>query len=477
MIPELKTPFFVKPYADIGGGVDYLGYRAVNLALMAEFFPSINNVTRSIRPYSVIAWTAWAFREQKQAQGAQEATRSEFTEFREKLEVLFGWSHQIHNAGVGLVGNAQLQPEKEGSVSLGFKAWSRNVSWLDAVNYGPSLKVDNGLGFLVQVQPGVFAVTDAGERLAQALDASLRCCDRYDELRSLDHFSGSAELADSLYPYWNVSSPSRAEADAFLEVFHIPEKVGEKNRVGLRSAAIFLILWALEQQEQTVTVAELRRHMTLHDVAIQLSDNSSEAVVQAQGLWRVLQVRQAQRLAAESLFGWMEVQILGHARNLSSQIVDDLVALLEKEERVSPLPEHWVNDELQLLDKAKGTADSYLDAAKSYRELDFFQQMEVILEKNANDRDRAAVAALKLLVFCAELARELEHDEQCKPFLNRGNTSRISLLNWKEFVLGGRDLPIKTFLTEHDRKLFLEPAFRNRGHPIYGRNTTFANHH
>ena len=459
MIPELKTPFFVKPYADIGGGVDYLGYRAVNLALMGEFFPSINNVTRSIRPYSVITWTAWAFREQKQAQGAQETTRAEFTKFREKLEVLFGWSHQIHNAGVGLVGNAQLQPEEEGSVSLGFKAWNRNVSWLDPVNYGPSLKVDNGLGFLVQVKLGVFAVTDAGERLAQALDASLRCSDRYDELRSLDQFSGSAELAHSLYPYWMVSSPSRAEVDAFRRVFHAPEKAGEKNRVGRRSAAISLILWTLQKQKKPVTVTELRRYMTLHNVSVQRSNNSSEALPHVQGLWRVLQVRQAQRCAAESLFGWMEVRILGHSRNLSSQLVDDLVALLEKEGRVSPLPEHWVNDELQLLEKAKGTADSYLDAAKNCWELDFFHQMEVILEANVIDRDRAAVLALKLLVLCAEITRDLERDEYCKPYLDSGGTTRISLSSWREFVLGGRDLPVKTVLTDMIENYFLSQHF------------------
>ena len=381
MSPMPIAPFFVKPYADAAGGVDYLGYRAVNLALMGEFFPSINNVTLSIRPYSLMAWTAWAFRKEKLAQGVQEAKRSEFTQFREKLEVLFGWSHQLNKAGVGLVGNAQLQPTEAGRVSLGFQAWNRAVSWLDAVNYGPSLKVDNGLGFLVQVQPGVFAVTEAGERLAQALDASLSCCDRYDELRSLDLLSGSAELADSLYPYWKVSSPSRAEADAFREVFHAPQKVGEQNRVGRRSAAIALILWALKKQEKPVTVAELRQYMTLHNVPVQSRDNSSETLLNAQGLWRVLQVRQAQRVAAESLFGWVEVKILGQSRNLSSQIVDDLVVLLENEKRVCPLPDHWLNDELQLLENAKGTAGSHLDAAKTCRELDFFHQMEVIIER------------------------------------------------------------------------------------------------
>ena len=459
MMPNPKSPFFIKPYADASGGVDYLGIRAVNFALMDEFMPSINNVTMSIRPYSVMTWAAWAFREEKRMHSEQEAKRSEFIRFREKLEVLFGWSHQIHHSGSGLVGNAQRLPEGMEEVSLSFEAWDRNVSWLDAGNYGPSLKAENGLGFLVQVKPSIFAVTGSGQRLARALDKSLRNCDHYNELRSLDRIVGSVELADSLYPHWMMTSPSNGEAEAFRGVFYEPEKSGENSRVGRRSAAISLILWALSEQKGPVTVAALRRYMTLYEIEPESSRYKSETLGRVQGLWRVLQLRQAQRLAAETLFGWIEIEILGRSRYLSSQIVDDLVALLEKEQYPSGLPKHWVKHEIEALASEKGSSGCYLDAAKSCLTLDFFVQMKLIRNGLDEDRDRAAVGALRLLVYCAELAGELEQNECCKRYLGVGGASRISLLNWKTFVLGGRLLPVKTFLIDMIENYFLSQHF------------------
>ena len=459
MIPETNAPFFVKPYADASGGVDYLGIRAVNLALMDEFLPSINNVTRFIRPYSVMAWAAWAFREKMQAQGQQDAKRSEFEQFREKLEVLFGWSHQIHQAGVGLVGNAQRQPEETRTVPLSFDAWSRNVSWLDAVNYGPSLKTDNGLGFLVQVIPGVFAVTDAGENLAAAFDKSLHRCARYAAVKSLSEMTGSAELAEEVYPYWKVSSPSKSEADAFRKVFYQPEKVEERTRTGRRSAAISLILWALQQQEAPVTVTQLRRYMTLYELPRDLTNYPYEPLARMQGLWKVLQLRQAQRLAAEALFGWIELEILGKSRSLSSQIVYDLIALLKEDAGGKPLPEYWVKDEVDQLRNVKGNSASYLNSAQSQGELDVFEQMSLISDALSGDRDSSALVALKILILCAEVTRELENDERCQPYLGVGGAARVSLLNWKKFVLTNRDLPLRVFLTSMIENYFLSQHF------------------
>ena len=242
MIKLPHTPFFVKPYQDESSGVDYLGIRQVNLDLMDEFLPSINNVTVRIRPYALMTWIAWAFREEMLDKGREEASQSDFKRFREKLEVLFGWSHQIHQAGIGMVGNAQQQPEGFRKVPLSFEAWSRNVSWLDAVNYGPSLKTDNGLGLLDQYIHGVFAVTGMGEALAEAFDKSLRKLDEYAVVRSLDSYSVSESVADALYPSWMISGSSKREADAFCKVLYRPGKSGERNRIGRRSASISLIL-------------------------------------------------------------------------------------------------------------------------------------------------------------------------------------------------------------------------------------------
>lgn len=445
MIPKLNAPFFVKHYSDDSGGVDYLGIRSVNFAFMDELLPGINNVTTLIRPYSVMTWAAWAFREEKRRRSEQEAKYDEFKQFREKIEVLFGWSHQIHNAGGGLVGNQQRLLEETTNVSLEFNAWNRSVSWLDAGNYGPSLKNENGLGFLVQIFPNVFAATKAGERLAKALDKSLNKNDHYKKLRSLDQMVGTVELADSLYAHWKTNSPSKDEAEAFRAVFYRPERSGENNRAGRRSAAISLILWALNEQTEPVSTSALRRYMTLYEIGLSSNRKKSETLFRVQGLWRVLQLRQAQRLATETIFGWIEIEILERSRNLSSQIADDFVALLEEQWNSGDLPAHWVTHEIKQLERQKGQADSYLDAAIGCPSLDFFEHMNLISDALEKDRDQSAVLALKLLVYCAELTRELEMSKHCSRYLDERGTSRISLLTWSKFVSRGSDLHICVF--------------------------------
>ena len=459
MIPKPNAPFFVKHYSDNSGGVDYLGIRSVNFAFMDELLPGINNVTTLIRPYSVITWAAWAFREEKRRRSEQEARYDEFKRFREKIEVLFGWGHQIHNTGGGLVGNQQRLPEETTNVSLEFNAWNRSVSWLDAGNYGPSLKNENGLGFLVQKFPNVFAATNAGERLAKALDKSLIKCDHYNELRSLDKMVGTVELADSLYAYWKTKSPSSDEAEAFRAVFYRPEKSRENSRAGRRSAAIALILWALNEQTKPVSTSTLRRYMTLYEIGAAPNCRESEILVRVQGLWRVLQLRQAQRLATETIFGWIEIEILEHSRKLSSEIADDFVTLLEKQWNSGNLPVDWVTHEIKQLERKKGEASSYLVAARGCPSLDFFEHMKLISGALQKDRDQSAVLALKLLVYCAELTRELELSDNCTRYLNEGGASRISLLTWSKFVSRGRDLHIKTFLIDMIENYFLSQHF------------------
>ena len=106
----VEAPFFVAPYKDESGGVDFLGLRQVNLDLMYQFLPGINNVTRFVRPYSVMTWFAWAFNEDMKRKGIEDFKRKDFKEFREKVELLFGWGHQLVGTKRGMVGSNSLVP-------------------------------------------------------------------------------------------------------------------------------------------------------------------------------------------------------------------------------------------------------------------------------------------------------------------------------------------------------------------------------
>ena len=444
---------------DESGGVDFLGIRQVNLDLMDKFLPSINNVTVHIRPYALMTWIAWAFREEMLAKGQEDASQGDFKRFREKLEVLYGWSHQIHQAGTGMPGNAQQRPEGVKKVPLSFEAWNRNVSWLDAVNYGPSLKTDNGMGLLDQLIQGVFTVTRAGEALAEAFDKSLRKYDEYAAVRSVDSYSASETAADALYPFWMISRPSKMEVEVFRKVFYRPEKAGKRNRIGRRSASISLILYMLTQQKGPASVDQLRRSMALDDLPSKLNGYSQEVLAEVQGIWRVLQVRQAQRLAAEAIFGWIEVQIIDKARNLSSQIVDDFVKIIETEEKAKPLAKSWVGDSLSRLSDVKGKTQSYLKAATTNSEINVFDQMDAISQSLSDDRDHSAYLGLKLLLVCAAIAKELEQDDYCQLYLSNGSAARISLMHWSYFVFENAKHDTKVFLLDMVENYFLSQHF------------------
>ena len=154
MIQLPYIPFFVLAPIDDNGGVDFLGLRQANLNLMDDFLPGVNNVTRFLRPYSLMCWIIFAFQKAVNEKGMKEVKSSQFQQYREKVEVLFGWGHQLAGQGTGLVGNAQVCPNSEGSVSLDFPSWKRKVSWFDAVNYGPSLKDENGVGWRTRLELG-----------------------------------------------------------------------------------------------------------------------------------------------------------------------------------------------------------------------------------------------------------------------------------------------------------------------------------
>jgi hypothetical protein len=182
-------------------------------------------------------------------------------------------------------------------------------------------------------------------------------------------------------------------------------------------------------------------------------------LAEVQGIWRVLQVRQAQRLAAEAIFGWIEVQILGKGRNLSSQIVDDLVEIIESEEEAQPLAKSWVKDSLSQLSEVKGKNRSYLKAGRTSSEINFFDQMEAISQALSDDRDRSAYLGLKLLLVCAAVAEELEQDDYCRPYVSNGGAARISLMNWSHFVSDNAKHDTKVFLLDMLENYFLSQHF------------------
>jgi hypothetical protein len=265
-VQELPKGPHLLPEFDPGrGGRDFLALGQVSFDLMDECLPGINNTTRHIRPYCVLSWIYWKFYESMKADAEDQPTAKELTRFKEKVESLFLWGHQLNKVkGVPGLRSKPREIEK-GKANLSFKAWRRsadNTSLQAAVQYGPSVKDRGGLGFIHHVERPFFQVTKEGAGLAEALDSSLRKRRAYSMLSDHKELFASETQASELFESWRVDEqPSKREREIFAKCFYDEAKINDADDVGRRSATLNLIRSVLRSSKQPLEEEEIRRSM------------------------------------------------------------------------------------------------------------------------------------------------------------------------------------------------------------------------
>lgn len=305
MIADLHAPFFLPPHDSGSRGVDYLGMREINLQMMDQLLPGLNNVADRIRPFALLAWTIWRYEVHHNARRTA-MTASEYARFREKIEVLFVFSHRLEEVSVAGIAGADQRQEHRPITHLNFTAMGRSAgtTLIEAVNYGPGLKGDGGMHFAYPHPdvPNVFLVTEAGAALAEAFDDSLRkrlTGDQYDFLVSIQALTIPTRNVKAYARAWNVERPTAKERRAFYSrLYPVTDKGDVEQR---RVATLDLILEVVRACGKPVSALHLRRAMTMNKLP-----PLPEAVEDARWRWRALQLRQAQRLAMEVLFGAIE---------------------------------------------------------------------------------------------------------------------------------------------------------------------------
>lgn len=455
---DLPTrPFFVPRYRDESGGVDYLGLRAVNLRFMDEFLPGINNVTSRIRPYSLMCWAAAAYFQDLPAHAIDSGTHDGFVRFREKVEVLFNWSHRLAGDDAGHVGREQKLPAANAVVPLTFAAWKRNVSVIDAANYGPSLKTDNGLGFLVQTHRDVFVPTKAGTKLAAALDKSLARLKDRDRLARTDDLQGDEGFARDLYDGWVSKAPTPEESEIFRDAFYQAEAIEAPTRAGERSASLHLVLLALRRAGRPLTADEVRRSLCFDPLADDPADGHATVLRARQRLWQVLQVRQAQRLAFEALFGWAESRLID-GRTLSVDLAEDL---LEELRHAGAIADTKVSVAGLLGDAllTPGSGDRLLRSGNALPHLDIFRGMLNLGKAISRGDVSVSAQAVALLMLSAGIARGLSSESDYLEYLRSGGGRRVSLDHWQRYVFTQLDAPLSEFLLSVFENFILSQHF------------------
>ena len=429
-IPD--RPYFVPPLQEAQGGVDFLGLRQANLDLMAQCLPGFNNVTWHLRPFSVLSWIYWQFYRLAEAKGIETPTKRDLRVFREKVEVLFTWGHRLSNVS-GVPGISASSPhEGRARVPLTFAEWGRDAtstSLMAAIQYGPAAKTTAGLGFLEPLERPFFRTSGQGIRLAEALDQALTKATNRRELDRLGSGQASAEDAEQLMAGWSIENPTPAERRAFRAAFYDPKRLSDDSDLGRRSQTIALILAVLHAAQRPLSVEDIRSGMAfaVTDAGEPLTLNEPQGL--ARDRWLVLQVRQAQRLALETLFSWIESEVilrraatgedLAHAAfdqlagSADWQTRGDSVATIRARlrERISDIGACW---EAALADPTLALFGVMVETQKALRA----------------DHAKALVLAMQALFLVGRITELLWEKQHLRTLLGHGAVERVSLLSW-----------------------------------------------
>jgi len=447
MLDISSTPHFLPPYRPPTGGVDFLGLRTVNLDMMAVCLPGFNNVTSHVRPYSVVAWIFWKLFELAEERGRATTGSVDMMRFRDKVENLFIWGHQLHGVR-GIPGIASSPPAAagDGKVPLGFKDWKRTYSstgLMAAINYGPSSKFPDGLGFLQPIQREFFSAMGRGVELAKALDKELRQCPDYGVLDNLDVKSAAEDVAKSLFEHWSINVVTSAEKGAFRNAFYEPMAIGDGTALGRRSATLSLIHSLLGSSDNPLVPSAIREQLALTRPPAGASLGNRQAWLS----WFILQVRQAQRIGLEAILAWLEIQLIFHGQRNVERIID--VAVHGLSYHTDKFPGATVKDALASLREAIGGLDQLLSVSASDPNLSFLSHMEAVAIAIKNgEGEQLLPLALRTLLMSVLATEALEAEEKGDSIseLDWGGPDRISLRYWRATVekLGGKSL--KEFL-------------------------------
>ena len=301
------------------GGVDPLGLRQINFDLMNDVFPGLNNVARHIRPFTVVAW-AWRRTIALARERKLKLPISVHEDFVARVEVAFVWSMlQAYESGDIDIPGKQRIAEQWGeakSLRFGDDDWKafvgarRNSTALTAaINYGPGLRAFR----LLVDDAHQLGVRVPGEETGQLLDA----------------FEAQIKpmLGHKLFNDWDECSLARGKAQEWAGLWDTDnllreERRGMRDRLrGKRASTSRRGGFTLLARACADVSADDEDRVRVAMFALDDPDLRDEAVS-----WRRVQVRQAFRLALESLFEWIIATIddgLISTEALAQHLIDD----------------------------------------------------------------------------------------------------------------------------------------------------------
>ena len=439
-----QSAFFLPSPSSENNGVDFLGLRQANLDMMAALIPGTNNVTSYIRPFALLGWIFWKFHGLCEKAGQDQPDSEDIRQFRERIEVLFTWGARLENTP-GIPGKEAEPPAGGAAVPLTFKEWGRvqsSTSLIAALWYGPASKTATGLGFLELVRGGFYRATGKGVALAEALDSVLHTnADLYARvLDTLAPVTATEDDARALWALWGTHSPTDKERQAFRDAVFDEGSVGKySSLLGQRSSTIALARLHLSRCACALGADEIRRGMFSSVRSDGRAYEVPAALQPALRKWIVLQVRQLQRLALESLLSWCERRVIDG--------LQDSAGLTLEAERLFRAESFGVNpdDALSLmigkLDAQVLSVDHFVARVRADVLFSPFALMDQIQTAFKARDQRFAAVSFYALLLCASIAGCFPDSERAT--IAVGGAPRLSLFHLRKRLTALGDVSLK----------------------------------
>lgn len=323
---KLEGPSFC-PKLNVGlGGVDPLGMRQINFDLMDKVLPNLNNVARHIRPLVVIAWAWRRARQIAENSGSVDVSPNALSDFVDRIDMLYVWSQLLVAEDVELPGAQVLQPLLNvDRYEFGGDEWEKlregrrySTALTGPLNYGPLSK---SMGWILphQDRPKLFVANSEFDSALDAFEAQFHDRLGHPIFSNFGQVSISTEEVRELGKLWSLQDLTAAEKRAAMEAMK------GKSAPAARRHGIELMEAAYAYRD-SFDLRELRKLMSGSYPDFQPDGEQGSS----QEAWRQVQVRQAFRLALESLFYWIVQKLAVNASSVD-QLVSSFISCLPSE--------------------------------------------------------------------------------------------------------------------------------------------------
>ena len=308
---------FTTPGRTKFGGVDPLGLRQINLDLMDEVLPGLNNVARHIRPFVVVTWAWRRAHQQAQTLGKSTIRQDDLQDFVDRIEVLYALSQFLRNESTDLPGSQYLAPWlKDVQLEFGGAKWQqrreerRYTTALSApVNYGPGLKM---LGWVIPhaEYPGVMVPSPNAAPALDALETQIVAVLGHEAFNEYGSVTVAMDDVRQWGDLWALDDVTEVESKVMAEILF-----GAHAPVSRRLSGTLML--AAVHHVGTTDDGHVRAVMTGLPSEF---EPPADSLLNIRDKWRLLQVRQLFRLSLEAFFFWTTRKLDGPKRSIHSLV-------------------------------------------------------------------------------------------------------------------------------------------------------------